>query len=149
MTMERLERIYIKHLNTKPEWVGVDAIHVSDSTYRILASELFDDFTDPQRLFEYYPEDVVLVAPYQFNDGSFDLAAIQLVKAGDWPNRRLNEFLLKAYLKQIEINNTSLEVFADELAYVWQRKENGEDFYPEIVETLNALQRFKLNNGDR
>lgn len=139
MTMERIERIYLRHLDTSIVFIPVDAAKIYDNAYKILDNSEFDDFGDPQYLFEFYPGDIVELGPHEFSDGTFDLVASTLLTAGQWPNRKLSEFLFKAFVGQIPIDKASVDKYADEIEQIRQRKDNGEDFYNEISDTVNKL----------
>jgi hypothetical protein len=133
------EKIYIQLLDGSTAFVAVSATKLSDNQYKILDDKEFTDYVDFLYVHEFYPGDTVELGQHKFNDGSTGLVATKLITAGQWPERRLNEFKFKAVLGQISIDEQSADKYSNEINEIIKQKSIGQFVYPTLLDTVDKL----------
>lgn len=133
------EKIYIQLLDGATVFVPVNATRLSDNQYKILDDKEFTDYVDSLYVHEFYPGDIVELEPYKFSNGSKGFVATKLIAAGQWPDRKLNEFKFKAVLGQISIDKESADKYRDEIAKIIKQKSAGQLIYPSLLDTVDKL----------
>lgn len=133
------EKIYIQLLDGATAYIPVNAIRLSNSQFQILDDKEFKDYVDTLYVHEFYPGDIVELGPHKFHDGSTGEVALKLIKSGQWPDRKLNEFKFKATLGQLTIDRLTANNYRNEIEKIKISIAKGQIFYQDILDAINSL----------
>ena len=137
---EVTDKVYVRLIDGMTAWVPTNAHKLDDNKYLIMPDGEFDE-NDPINLCEFIPGDIVALDKQTFQDGTTGLVCRQLIKPSNRPDKKYFDFLFKATLGQIEINNTSLDNFKTEIEKIKQQHSAGQYFYPAILSTIDQLEK--------
>ena len=135
------EKIYIEQIDGTTSYFKVDALKIDVDKYQIEFDNEFEKL-DSDCLFEFFPSDIVKVKEHRFSDGTTGKVAKELIKPGDWNNRKLNEFMFKATTEKLELNKLTLEKYSNEIKKIWEEK-NDRFFYPKLIEIIKMLKEIE------
>ena len=133
------EKIYIQLLDGSTAFVPVNATKISDNQYKILDDKEFTDYVDTLYIHEFYPGDIVESGQHKFSDGKTGLVATRLITAGQWPDRKFNEFKFKAVLGQLKIDKQTADRYRDEIKKITEQKSLGQFIYPDLLNAVDKL----------
>ena len=119
-------------------FIQVNAERISQNLYRIQQNS---EFEDAENLFEFFPGDTVEIENRNFSDGIIGKIATKLVKAGNWKNRKLQEFIYKGTCGKLTINELTADKYADEIKKISAEMENRH-FYPNLIKTVADLEKY-------
>lgn len=138
---EVTDKVYVRLIDGTTAWIPTNAHKLGDNQYLILPDCEFDE-NDPVNLCEFIPGDIVALEEQTIHDGTSGLVCRQLIKASSRPDKKYFDFLFKATLGQLEINQTTLDNFKTEIEKIKQQKLAGQYFYPAILTTIDQLDKF-------
>jgi hypothetical protein len=133
-----IQKIYVHLIDGTDVWVPINVKQIQGNQFEILENKIYSE-TDTDELFEFFPGDVVESEEHTFQDGTKGQTAKKLISKGTWPERKFNEFMYKAALKQLNIDKQTAHLFREEIERVKTEYSAGQIFYPTIVETVNKL----------
>lgn len=136
-----IEKIYINLLDNVPVWIPIDARPLGDNKFEILNDEEFSDYIGPLSFHEFFPGDIVELDIHVFSDGKDGLVAARLIKAGNWPDRKLKEFKFKAAMGQLVFDDFTAEKYKLEIDIVRKEISQGQIYYQSIHDTID---NFKM-----
>ena len=135
--MSDSKKIFIEMIDGTSAFLRVNAKKVGENEYKIESNKEFEQL-ESDCLFEFFPDDIIKVKEHIFSDGTTGKVANELLKSGEWTNRKLNEFMFKATSGKLELNKLTLKKYSDEIEKVWNEKDNR-FFYPKLIETIKTL----------
>jgi hypothetical protein len=137
------DTIYIELIDGARARVPVKGVKLNDNQFRILDDYEFR-YSDPLHLFEFYPGDVVEVEDRAASENKKVHVANKLVQAGEFPDRKYNEFKFLAAVGHLPLDQQTAQYYRDEIARIKREIASGQFFYKTLLETIGLLD--KLDN---
>jgi hypothetical protein len=139
-------KIFVLSFNGSMSCVSVNARHVGKNSYEILNNSEYTDNNEAMCFYEFYPGDIVELSTHTLYDGTMGLRAFKLIKEGHWRDRKFNIFKFNATLHGLTINRRTAENFKEEIKRVINQNINGNNFYPDLLKTVNKLHKLLSND---
>jgi hypothetical protein len=133
--------IYIELLDGARARVPVKGVQVKQNQFKILNNYTFE-YNDPLHLFEFYPGDVVEVEDRAATEDTKIHVANRLVKAGEFPNRKYNEFKFLAAVGHLPLDEETAHYYHEEIVRVKSEIAKGQFFYKTLLETVSQLDKL-------
>lgn len=140
MEIADTDEIYVSLIDATQVWFPVKAKPLGDNQFLILNNNEFD-CSDYSSLPEFIPGDTVSIERKKFESGDIKTVAASLIRPSSHPDKNYFEFLYHATIGDISVNKTSLDKYKSEINRVKHESQDGQYFYPAILETIE-----KFNN---
>ncbi len=136
------EKIYIQLLDGATAFIPIEAMRLSSNQFQIVDNSEFTAYIDPLYIHEFYPGDIVELGLHQFQNGSTGEVALKLIKAGQWPDRKLNEFKFKATLGQLSVDKETANKYRNEIEKIKTSITKGQAYYQGILDVIDSLEKL-------
>jgi hypothetical protein len=139
-----VDKLHIQLLDGSTAWVPIDVKGLGENIFEILTDTEYTEYADPLYVFEFYPGDTVESGQQIFSNGTRGLIAAKLIKAGQWPDRKLNEFKFKGTTGTLTISTETADEYKIEREQIKKDHESGQFYYPKLIETIEKLDKLRV-----